>query len=50
MITLEQAREMLPEGVEITDSELSAVLSDLYLVSEMAVNQVLSRKESKNES
>lgn len=49
-LTMEQARELLPNGFNPSDSELDAVLADLYLVSEMAVNQVLSGKEAKDES
>ena len=44
MITLEQARQKLPEGYEITDEELSGVIADCYTLADLAIDEYLSEK------
>lgn len=44
MITLEQARKMLPPGCNLSDTELSSILADLYLIANLAVSDFLNHK------
>lgn len=49
MITLEQARRLLPQDCALTDAELSSLLADLYWVANRAVSDVLDGRGRKEE-
>lgn len=44
-VTIEQARQSLPKGYEISDEELSAVIADAYLIAKLAVKDYLNFKK-----
>ncbi|KKT93457.1 MAG: hypothetical protein UW94_C0006G0027 [Parcubacteria group bacterium GW2011_GWA2_45_14] len=46
-LTLEQAREALPQGYEVSDKELEDVLAFFYFIGEKAYEQA--RKEARDE-
>lgn len=52
MITLNQARKLLPKDSNLTDEQLSSVIADCYLMANLGVDNYLrGRKEIKeNES
>ncbi len=47
MISPEEARNALPPDYKITDSELASVIADAYLIANLAVNDYLRGKQSK---
>lgn len=49
MITIEQARKGLPEGYQISDKDLAAVIADAYLIANFAVNDYLRSKKKGEE-
>ena len=50
MMSLEQARKLLPEGDKTTDDELSSVLADAYTLAHIVVDDYLEKKKIKHDN
>ncbi len=44
MITVSEARKLLPHGYQLTDEELASVIADWYAVANIAMDEFLRRK------
>jgi hypothetical protein len=46
MLTISQARKLLPEGFNPSDEELASAIADWYALANIAMDQFLQRRNS----
>ena len=50
MLSLEECRELIPDGDKLSDKEIAEIRADLYGMAELALDVYFSRKTTKTDN